>query len=401
MVPIQFIKQSLFVPLNNVMAYLSLILYSQKNDIDFVLSEYRREVIRASAEASKGVAIDIPLLRYKDMSSNFPELINISIMGSVQFGVEGFLAHVNYTAALEPLLDKTQEMSEKLRSDNKLALSLLNKPAQLSASRLLLPVISENGIDVIRTWLRHHISRIETFTSGLYVDVPWASNWSLPSPFTYIGPGVSLILGGWGTGKSALARVIGSRGILTISHAEPTTDLLKEDYVVASPTALSTILMQVMSHRIGFVEYPSQYDDEEKTLIGSNPLLVIDSVSKFVYAYDDAAGPGGVSVRALAALADLNNLFERLGVALVLVINPDSSDLDQRRMSAIASAAFGKVSTTIVCTNFDTTTSKLSIDISTRRPGTENRNIRSSVLTIPNPDKLPADTAHTSFLHNY
>jgi hypothetical protein len=186
----------------------------------------------------------------------------------------------------------------------------------------------------------------ELLNSTSFFTVKEAHSWRTPWRFMD-EPGLTLITGSAGSGKSLIVDALRPYALATFVHREPTRRHANGDYPSFSPSAVLLFLLQALAHRVGIPMTP--YTPSEQQMM-MRPLLVVDSMS--AYLTEDTGGAGslaatGASNAVLNGIAGLNNLATYFGIGLVYVMNPDNTPSVTTRAELISAAGRAKANTLI------------------------------------------------------
>lgn len=395
------------IPLNPVVRYVSAILGLQAAH-DKALRNYEVQFYMDQFVAGKSPTTISPLDPLFTVSPNlYPILLDRKVVASFKFGIHGYCLAITVDDDIRRLLAASQRIVDKFASFGP-GYSLLSRPFFLADGRLLVPVVSATAVTALTKELESEVNTTDLQASALFYDSPSYAQWSLRE-FPPLVPGVTIILGPWGSGKSTLARAIGEKALAFLSYSEPEYNVAGGEYTAITSTSLLSFILQAFALRISG-DNTTLSESEQRLL--ATPILVVDSISKHIYATDDAAGTGGISPTTLASLGDLNNVCHRLGLCVVLVVNPDTTGADTKKLDALNAAAAGKVSTTIRVEAYDNYSNTVRFYITSRAnqyegvgrtqvPQTLNLSVLTNRALDPHQNILNNDLMKPTSLHNF
>jgi hypothetical protein len=260
-------------------------------------------------------------------------------------GLRGHLLHCIDTRRVKEQIEEDVQL-QGLYSARHAGLSALSKPVKMRNTRgVLIPVSAHSAVQLLRDNLLRVLPRSEAFGSTTWRDVPGSHSWATPYPYLN-HPGLLLITGPAGAGKSQLVDLFTPYCLGVFSHREPIQRNVNGDYPSFSPSAVIQFILQLMAHRIGVPI--TQYTAAESQLM-ERPIICIDSVSSYLTegADDATLASTGVSNAALADFVMINNLAIHLGFLVIFVVNPDSTPSASARADLIGAAGKAKANTVI------------------------------------------------------
>lgn len=158
---------------------------------------------------------------------------------------------------------------------------------------------------------------------------------NLPAERSAVRPGVIVVIGETGAGKTTYLRSLGLQTILRFS--EPYEDIDDEGNVQSFDSFESLLNAAIVQ--------------------SSKGLIALDSIRRLVYELGGTTMTGGVSSSLFTLLTDLNNLFAHAGVVVYVSVNPMTGDEDQagtlaRRLAASVSGVVHLSRTRVVFKTF-------------------------------------------------